>query len=175
MWSDTTILQGWWRSVATELRRIVKPDGHVLMFCDGTSYAVFYPVMFERWANLGSVVWDKGRVGMGSPWRHQHELIIAACDSNAYKPEGAQADVIRVTPTASADREHPVEKPRELLAALIRATCPRGGVVLDPFAGSGTTLEAAAMEGREAIGIEMSDEYCAIIRRRMANIQAVLL
>ena len=175
-WSDTSVMLAWYRQVITEMRRIVKPSGHVLTFCDRTSYAVFLPPTFERFSKIDCLVWDKGRPGMGNPWRHQTELILAACDSNAYKVGGGGGvDILRVPPTNGADREHPVEKPRELLAALVRATCPKGGLVLDPFAGSGTTLEAAVMEGCEAIGIEMSADYCEIIRRRMQHIQEVLL
>ena len=50
---------------------------------------------------------------------------------------------------------------------MIRLVTPPGGTVLDPFAGSGTTLIAAVQEGFNAIGIEREPEYCEIIRRRM--------
>ena len=58
-------------------------------------------------------------------------------------------------------------------------SCPRGapftpGTVLDPFAGSGTTLLAAVQEGFSAIGIEREPEYCDMIRKRMAELQPAL-
>lgn len=63
---------------------------------------------------------------------------------------------------------HPCVKPLSLLSYLCRLTrSPTGGRVLDPFAGSGSTLIAAHMEGREAVGIEMSREYCEISRDRI--------
>jgi site-specific DNA-methyltransferase (adenine-specific) len=51
----------------------------------------------------------------------------------------------------------------------VRLTCPPGGVVLDPFAGSGSTLVAAMQEGRRAVGCEIEPAYCDIIRRRLAH------
>tara|TARA_B100001123_G_scaffold379530_1_gene448533 strand:+ start:933 stop:1682 length:750 start_codon:yes stop_codon:yes gene_type:complete len=62
---------------------------------------------------------------------------------------------------------HPTQKPLALMRWLVRLLTPPDGVVLDPFAGSGTTLAAAALEQRSAIGIELSPEYAAIARARL--------
>lgn len=59
-----------------------------------------------------------------------------------------------------------------LTAWWVRYLCPPGGVVLDPFAGSGTTLVAALAEGRQAIGIEREAEYVEIIKARLAKAEA---
>ena len=63
---------------------------------------------------------------------------------------------------------HPTVKPIALMQWLIRLLAPQGGVVLDPFAGSGTTLIAAHLEGRECIGIEREAEYADIAEARLA-------
>ena len=62
---------------------------------------------------------------------------------------------------------HPTVKPIDLMRYLCRLVTPPGGIVLDPFAGSGSTLRAAFIEGFKPIGIEISDEYCRIARARM--------
>lgn len=54
----------------------------------------------------------------------------------------------------------PTEKPVALLDSLIRYACPPGGVVIDPFSGSGSTLEAARQAGRHAVGIEADGDMC---------------
>jgi hypothetical protein len=70
---------------------------------------------------------------------------------------------------------HATVKPLALMRWLCRLTkTPTGGVVLDPFAGSGTTLLAAVLEGRKAIGVEVSEEYCRIARKRLAEAQGPL-
>jgi len=62
---------------------------------------------------------------------------------------------------------HPTVKPTDLMRYLCRLVTPPGGVVLDPFMGSGSTLKAAELEGFSAIGIELSAEYIEIARRRI--------
>ena len=68
---------------------------------------------------------------------------------------------------------HPTEKPVGILDPLIRYACPPGGTVLDPFAGSGSTAEAARLTGRKAILVEADERYCQAIARRMS--QGVLM
>jgi site-specific DNA-methyltransferase (adenine-specific) len=63
---------------------------------------------------------------------------------------------------------HPTVKPVALMRWLVRLVTAPGGTVLDPFAGSGTTLVAATLEGFDAIGIEMTDDYLPIIEGRVA-------
>jgi DNA modification methylase len=68
------------------------------------------------------------------------------------------------------DNTHPTVKPIELMRYLIRLVNPPGGIVLDPFAGSGTTLLAARFEGAQSIGIELVEEHCEIIARRLDKV-----
>lgn len=67
-----------------------------------------------------------------------------------------------------AEREdHPTQKPLEIIERMIKASCPEGGVVLDPFMGSGTTAVAAQKLGRHFVGFELNAEYCELIQRRL--------
>src|SRR5699024_5205024 len=61
---------------------------------------------------------------------------------------------------------HPTVKPTDLMAWLVRLVTPVGGTVLDPFAGSGSTLVAAKREGFGFIGVELTEEYIPIIEAR---------
>ena len=88
-------------------------------------------------------------------------------------PEDGEASAARFFYCAKADSserrnsKHPTIKPVALMRYLVRLVCPAGGVVLDPFAGSGTTIEAARLEHCRAIGIEREAEYCADILERL--------
>lgn len=62
---------------------------------------------------------------------------------------------------------HPTVKPLAIMRWLIRLTTPHGGLVLDPFAGSGTTIEAAILEGFPVIGIEREADYLPLIQARI--------
>ncbi len=66
---------------------------------------------------------------------------------------------------------HPTVKPLKLMRYLVNMITPPGGVILDPFAGSGTTLVAAAHEDCRAIGIELKRQYCEIARGRLEGVK----
>jgi predicted RNA methylase len=66
-----------------------------------------------------------------------------------------------------AGNTHPTVKPVALMRWLVRMVTPPGGLVLDPFCGSGSTLVAASLEGFSAVGIEREPEYAAIARGRI--------
>jgi site-specific DNA-methyltransferase (adenine-specific) len=72
--------------------------------------------------------------------------------------------------TNGANNTHPTVKPTDLMRWLVRLVTPPGGIVLDPFAGSGSTLVAARAEGVRAVGIEREDEYARIIADRLAQL-----
>lgn len=69
---------------------------------------------------------------------------------------------------------HPTVKPLALMRYLCRLVTPPGGLVLDPFCGSGSTLVAAHAEGFRAIGFDLSEEYCHLARRRIAAVPLAL-
>lgn len=72
-------------------------------------------------------------------------------------------------PPSTGKNHHPTVKPTELMAYLVRLVTPPGGVVLDPFMGSGSTGKAAMREGFRFIGCELSEEYLAIARARIEH------
>lgn len=63
--------------------------------------------------------------------------------------------------------DHPTQKPEKLIAKLILASCPEGGIVFDPFLGSGTTSVVAKKLGRSYVGVEMNPEYCIWAEKRL--------
>lgn len=81
----------------------------------------------------------------------------------------AQTTVFEI-PRPSRSEEHPTMKPVELVAACLRNSSRRGDLILDPFAGSGTTLIAADMLGRRAALMEIDPAYCDVIRERYARL-----
>ena len=82
------------------------------------------------------------------------------------------ADSRNADPLYNELKRHPAIFPRKLARNPILSWTNPGDLVIDPMAGRGTTLRAAANLGRWAIGIEINPDYCQLIRQRMA--QAVL-
>lgn len=119
----------------------------------------------------GVLIWDKGPAsGMGDlnfPWKGSYEEIyIGGNGWSGRRDEG----VIKgrwVASRASMGRTHPNQKPVSLISHLIEKLPDT--VILDPFLGSGPTLEAAKLLGRKSIGIEIEERYCEIAARRLAQ------
>ena len=116
------------------------------------------------------LVWDKVvSTGMGAldiPWRPSWEAIYVI--GHGFTGTRSHGVLRHSLPTLAPERGyHPTVKPVDLMRALIRK-CPTG-TVLDPFMGSGSTLRAAKDEGRRAVGIELSERYCEIAAKRLAQ------
>lgn len=171
-WSDMSILQDWWAAICEAMLHALKPTAHVLVFCNADSFAAWYPEMFNRWDTTKCLIWDKTRPGMGRIWRHEHEMIIAARNADGYDPDDGKlrGDILHYPATLSRDRKHPVEKPVALLADLITACTPPGGLVADFFAGSGTTGEAAKLLGRRYLLVEDDPGYAQQVRDTLDGI-----
>ena len=107
-----------------------------------------------------------GRKERNAGLDHLDERIV-----NEVTPPGTKGSN---SPRAGAGRNgatqnfHPTVKPLALMRYLIRLVTPPGGTVLEPFAGSGTTLAAATLEGFDSIGIELTADYLPIIQARIA-------
>lgn len=84
---------------------------------------------------------------------------------------GGELQRVEVVNTPRAN-SHPCVKPIALMRWLVKLVCPPGGIVLDPFAGSGSTGIAACLEGMQFIGIEAEAEYVEIARRRIEHWKA---
>jgi site-specific DNA-methyltransferase (adenine-specific) len=83
---------------------------------------------------------------------------------------GVSSNLLQYGRPSGGDRWHDVQKPRALLAELITNSTGKGETVLDPFAGSGSTLLAAAAEDRHYIGFEASETYADRFRRELREV-----
>jgi site-specific DNA-methyltransferase (adenine-specific) len=94
-------------------------------------------------------------------------------------PDRPFGDVIRSRPTLPLERAlapHPSLKPQSFLRQIVRAVLPLGvGTVLDPFAGSGSTLAAAEALGLRSVGIEVLPEYFRVARKAIPKLAALKL
>jgi site-specific DNA-methyltransferase (adenine-specific) len=91
-------------------------------------------------------------------------------DERLFRPESDTWYVSRVCGTFHERGDHPCQMPEALLERVVRVSSNRGDLVLDPFAGSGTTLVAAKRFGRRYVGIEFSPAYADAIEERLATI-----
>jgi site-specific DNA-methyltransferase (adenine-specific) len=123
-------------------------DGAV---CDGAEGRFPANIIFDEEA--GKMLPDAGQGGYG-------EETTSSASRFFYCPKTSKSD-------RSEGNNHPTVKPTDLMAYLIRLVTPKGGIVLDPFMGSGSTGKAAVREGMDFIGIERETEYFEIAEARI--------
>lgn len=113
------------------------------------------------WADR--LVWDKKRPGMnGGPWRYRHESIYVS--AGFIRTSNDSVSILTAWPDQT---DHIHAKPLGLMVRLV-ATAPPG-VIADPFAGTATTLVAAAQLGRRCIGVEIDERYCEVAAKRFSQ------
>jgi DNA modification methylase len=161
------------RSIAVEATRLVAVSGSMLVFCDWRMLPALEPSIESAGLRYqGLVVWDKGCMGLGTGFRAQHELILHFTFGSPVYHDKGTGNVIQVARVDTDDREHQTQKPLPLMERLIDVVCPPDGTVLDPFAGSGSTIVSAARCGRRAVGIEKDyKHFCTAVARVEAELE----
>lgn len=153
-----------------EARKASKPGAPVCMFIDWRQLpAATDALQWAGWIWRGTAVWDKGnsRPQKGR-FRQQAEYIVWGSngDMPISRPVPCLLGVFKYG--NPQNRIHLTEKPLQLMRDIVKITEP-GGHILDPFAGSGTTVLASVLEGYSATGIEVTDTYAALARERIEN------
>jgi DNA modification methylase len=161
------------RQALAESMQSLKQDAHAYMFCHWESWPDFYDAVSPYLPIKSALIWWKDRGGMGDTemeYARDYEVILyAARGRRALDGKRDGAVIAEIPPVQSQSREHPTQKPVPLCGFLVQKSCPAGGIVLDPFMGSGSTLVAAKEAGRRAIGIEIDERYCEIAAKRLAQ------
>ena len=163
----------WWLRDAFHLTH---DGGALLCFCRWDTQEAFRLAM--TWAGYKvrqHVIWDRDWHGMAdvrTMFAPQHDIVWQAskgrCELRGIRPKS----VIRSRRIAADKLLHPAEKPTDLMETLICAVTDIGGLVLDPFMGSGTTGVACLQTGRRFIGVEIDPGYFDIARRRIEQAAA---
>jgi adenine-specific DNA-methyltransferase len=136
-------------------------------------------VFMTAWRAAG--LWPVGHIVFRKPYAsarrlllYQHEQAYLLCKGPTPRTSEPISDVIDFP--YSGNTLHPTQKPIEALEPLIHAFCPDGGIVLDPFCGSGSTLVAAQNTGRRYMGIELDQVHyrtaCLRIKQAAGDLPA---
>ena len=142
------------------MRKACKIGAPICLFIDWRQYpSITDALQWAGWIWRGTAVWDKGnsRPQKGR-FRQQAEYIVWGSNGPMpiNRPVSCLPGVFRYG--NPQNRIHVTEKPLQLMKDVIQI-CEPGGLILDPFAGAGTTILAAAESGYQAVGIEVTDVY----------------
>ena len=160
----------WMTEWLREARRCSKPGAPICLFIDWRQLPNMTDALqWAGWLWRGVLVWDKtnSRPQRGR-FRQQAEFVVWG--SNGHMPLDRKAPVIpgvfRQAMPAFAKRIHQTEKPLEVMREIVKIVEP-GNIILDPFAGAGTTILAAKLGGYPAVGIELSEYYANAAAKRV--------
>lgn len=140
-----------------------------------------------RLSSTCELIWDKGNMSLGDlslPWAATHERITFGVHypskANRDARKGALSARLRHGTVLTVPRKnsravsrHPTEKPVQLMRQLIESSSNGNDVVFDPFAGCGSTLVAALLSGRRAIGVEIDEQFVATSVARITSAERV--
>ena len=178
---------GWWlRADNIWVKPNLKPESikdrptqaheHVFLFTKAKRY--FYDADADadavREPHVTPAAWRRNKHGRqalrGQELIRPRGKIEASADpaQRFFHPDGRNLRNVWVIPTEPYPDAHFATMPTAIAEICIRAGCPAGGVVLDPFGGAGSTAVAADRLGRDAVLIELKEDYCAMARQRVA-------
>jgi site-specific DNA-methyltransferase (adenine-specific) len=171
-------------------RHVVVPlHADIIVHCRKHGFDNLTPIIWYKIANASLEV-DNGSRFLGKPYepnaiiKNDIEFILMQRKPGGYrKPSEQQRKLSMIEKSSFSDwfqqvwrlagastKEHPAPFPLELASRLIRMFSFAEDTVLDPFAGTGTTLVAAAQAGRNAIGVEVDPEYTRIANKRLKSV-----
>jgi len=155
----------WWQyhqPIYDEVRRVLRPNGTIAW-----AMACKFRDHFLTWFG-GNRIWSLTRyhhIGL-NPFGH-----IWMCQTREQKPiRFPDRDGLVICDTPKKERDgHPCPKALAEMEFLVEELTSPGAIVLDTFAGIGTTLVAAKQLGRQYIGMELSPKYCSLAKQRLQN------
>jgi site-specific DNA-methyltransferase (adenine-specific) len=160
------------------VKKKLKDDAHVYIFTSWKAWHRLYPIAAKYFDVKNCLVWDKGTAYLGEllgyNFMDRHELILFATAGKRklnYAGEKPVNIISGIKSPYNVRRLHPTEKPVELCKRLVSYSTVEGETVLDPFAGSGSTLVAAEELGRNWIGIEIEPRWYDVSKMRITELR----
>jgi site-specific DNA-methyltransferase (adenine-specific) len=148
-------------SLVKSLKRVCKDDAHLYIFCSWHNIDKF-KIEFSKYFEIKNIlIWEKPQGSMGDlngNYSTVYEMILFCTNGNKKLNNGRDRNILPSSRTQNVN--HPTEKPVSLLTYLIEKSTAPGDIVLDCFAGSFSTAQAAVATGREYFAFEMEKKYC---------------
>jgi len=173
-WLDNNLIRPFFSIWFAEVKRVLKDEADWYINTDWRTYPFLYPIATEYLSVKNCIVWDYEWIKAGSHYRFSHEFILYGNKIDGLKrkfePSKENRDVWRIPPVNfTQEKNHPAEKPVNLIKKMLENSTKKGDLVLDTFLGSGTTAVACKELQRNFIGIEIDPKYIKIANERLAQ------
>jgi len=176
--------QRWQIEVLNELFRVIKEGGsffynHKVRHENGKAIHPITWLLNTQWTLWQEIIWDKGRANNIRGWRfwqvEERIYWLVKGKPKELAPKHAKLTSIWRIPPETGHRDHPAVFPLELPARIIYSILEdKPGIVIDPFCGTGTTLVAAKILGKDYIGIDIDPHYVMYARNRLEAAESEL-
>jgi site-specific DNA-methyltransferase (adenine-specific) len=157
-------------NVLEKTKNKLKDDAHFYLF-GNIKYLEYIKPIISKHLNIKDIlIWDRCVIGMGdlNSYGNSYDIIYFGYNKVWKNLNGIrERNVLKYERVVPNEMQHPTEKPRELLEYLIKKSTSENEIVLDPFAGGGSTLLASSNTNRKSIGIELEKKYYDLIRQRI--------
>ena len=150
----------WLERYISECYRVLKNNSAIYCFCSWHNVDVFKQAIEKKFKVKNILIWEKNNTSMGDlkgSYAPKYEMIIFAHKGRKLLNGFRYADIIKASRTGN--KNHPTEKPVDLLETIIKNSSDENSVVFDGFMGSGSTGVACVNTNRNFIGIEKEKKY----------------
>ncbi|QBF32315.1 DNA methyltransferase [Thalassococcus sp. S3] len=155
--------------VFAPMARAMKPDSYAICFAGWSALSQFSPAWQAAGLRIvGEIVWHKRYASRQGFTQYRHESAYVLAKGHPPMPKHPLPSVMAWV--YSGNKSHPTEKAVEVLTPLIRCFSKPGGLICDPFSGSGSTSVAAALSGRDYLGIDIDPKHVEIAKARLAGV-----
>jgi len=165
----------WLPSWIKEIDRIAKDEAHLYIFCSHHNIEIFKAEIQKYRKVKNIIIWEKNNTGMGDllgDYAPKYEFVLF-CSSGVKKLNGGRDNNI-IKASRTQNDLHPTEKPIDLMEFFIGKSSKENDIVLDTFAGSGSTLVAAKGMNRRYIGYEIETIHYDTANKRLEQVQGSL-
>lgn len=165
----------WFPDWIKEIDRVSKDDAHLYIFCSHHKID-FFKSEIEKFRKVKNIlIWEKNNHGSGDlfgDYAPKYEMILFCSNGDKKLNGGRDANIIKANRTQN--NLHPTEKPVNLMEYFICKSSNENDLVLDTFAGSGSTLVGCKNTKRNFIGFEIEKTYFDTINKRLQTVQGSL-
>ena len=178
--ADDKMVRPMFEAILRVSANTVKVFGHVYICSDWRSWPSWWE-MAKRTPLIpkNCIIWDKGGGGMGNNYANTYEMVgfytnmperkaMASNEQQGQRPV-FQPNMVRVNRVFGEERQHNASKPVDLISFNIKPSTDEGGLVVDWFLGSGSTLITAEKLGRVCYGMEIDPQYVQVTIERWQN------
>lgn len=162
----------WFPNFAKEIYRVLKENTHVYIFCNDYAISDFRKELTKVGFTIKrTLVWVKNNHTSGDlegDYGNKTEFILYAQKGRRELNGNRETNVLNFS--RSLNEFHPTEKPVNMMTFLIDKSSQESEIVLDPFAGGGSSLLASKQMKRNYIGCELSKDYCDIAQKRLDSL-----